>query len=653
MRLNWKYSHIIFLISFTSLAFPIKSQENSDPCPFPENKKAVKLYHEAIEKVKSNKSESIKLLNIVIDMEPDFGRAHFMLGDLLIKGNRMIEAEPYLKRSLELCPDLNSGIYLKLGSIQFSDKRFQESLINLEKFLHSNEGKDSERNDAGEMIKICKLYIERASKPVPFNPKPVRGICSDLDEYLAALTPDNQTFYFTRRTYQTILGSLGEEKKSIERFSFSRATDSQTFERGSPLPFPFNQSGNEGGASLTADNKFIYFTTCKSDGTKFNCDIYFSSNTKGEWSEIKNLGKPVNRDDSWDSQPAVSSDGKTLYFASNRQGGLGELDIWKSTKNPDGSWNEPENLGPEINSAGSEKSPFIHSDGQTIYFSSTGKPGFGGFDIFFSKQDENGRWSEPKNIGYPINSEMDDLGFFVSTDGKTGYFASDKLQGSGGWDIYSFDLYEEARPERVFFFSGELKDENNEIVTNAKVEIKNIRTKEVTTIEVDSTSGKYVAVMKFTDDHILTVKKQNAAFTSQYLSTKDTSLNKPKKMDLEVKEIKIGSTYKINNIQFPVNSAEINDQTVIIIKEFAEYLNENPKLKVAIHGHTDNVGNDKDNLELSKNRAKKVYDLLVESKISIDRLSYAGFGSGKPISSNISDTGRAQNRRTEFVIVGK
>jgi outer membrane protein OmpA-like peptidoglycan-associated protein/tetratricopeptide (TPR) repeat protein len=631
----------------------IFAQQQDDPCPLPDNKKARKLYQEAIDKVRSNRNEARGLLRQALEIEPDFGRANFMMGDILLKSERVKEAEPFLRLAAEQCPELNFTIYFKLGSIAFGEKQYAESMSYLEKFIASNEGKENERSEAREMLTACKFFMEGFAHPVPFNPNPLNHVCTDADEYLPIITADNEKLYFTRRIYQITRAAYGEEKKQIEKFSVAQASSENQFGKGAPLPYPFNQSGNEGGASLTADNKYMYFTICKQNGPNLNCDIYYSVFSKDEWSEIRSLGPSVNGPDSWDSQPSVSADGKTIYFASNRPGGLGELDIWKTTRNSDGTWTTPENLGPDINTPGSEKSPFFHSDGQTLYFSSTGLMGFGGYDIFMSKLEENGKWKNPKNLGYPINSEMDDLGFFVSTDGKTGYFASDKLKGAGGWDIYAFELYKEARPERVFFFSGELKDENNNTVTEARVEIKNVKTKEITTIDVDSLTGKYVAVMAFNEDHILTVKQAGKAFTSQYLSKSDSSLNKPKKIDLEVREIKVGTPYKINNIHFETNSYDLTEQTIYIVKELALFLEENASVKIAIHGHTDNVGDLKNNLLLSENRAKKVFSILTESGIDPARLSAKGFGASKPVASNNTESGRALNRRTEFVITDK
>lgn len=641
------------LLIFLNLIVLQISWAQEDPCPLPDNKKAKKLYQEALDKVRSNREEARGLLRQALEQEPDFGRANYMMGDILLKSNRVNEAEPYLKSAFEQCPELNPLILFKLGSIAFGNKRYNDASAYLEKFIATNEGKEQERSDAREMITACKFFIEGFANPVPFNPRTLKDVSTPDDEYLPIITADNQTLYFTRRTYQTSRTAYGEEKKQIEKFSVAQARAENLFENGGSLTYPFNQQGNEGGASLTADNKYMYFTICRQDGSNFNCDIYYSVFQKNEWGEIRSMGPGVNGPNSWDSQPSVSADGRTLYFASNRSGGLGEIDIWKTTKNADGSWSAPENLGPGINTPGSEKSPFFHSDGQTLYFCSNGQMGFGGHDIFMSKLEEGGNWKTPRNLGYPINSEKDDLGFFVSTDGKTGYFASDKLKGEGGWDIYAFDLYKEARPERVFFFTGELKDENNNTVTDARVEIKNVKTKEITTIDVDSSTGKYVAVMAFNDDHILTVKQPGKAFTSQYLSTADSSLNKPKKVDLEVKEIKVGTPYKINNIQFSTNSYELTLQTINIVQELAVFLSENPGIRIAIHGHTDNVGDPKDNLLLSENRAKKVYGVLVDAGIDPSRLSSKGFGATKPVASNNTESGRALNRRTEFVITGK
>lgn len=631
-------------------------QDEDDTCPLSTNKKARKLYEKALDVARSNRNEAKALLTEALEIDPEFAQANQVLGDLLIRSKKTSQAEPYLLKAIELCPDLDAMIYYRLGSIEFADKRYGEAKTHLSKFVSSNQGKEEERGDALEQLNAATFYVDGFANPVPFETKPLSLISSASDEYLPIITPDNKRAYFTRRTFEKakFTGGINVETKPVERFCFSEQTSNNVFEEGIPMPDPFNKNSNEGGASLTADNKYMYFTICRDEGGDLlNCDIWYSVFSQGAWSPISNAGPEINGKTSWDSQPTLSSDGKTLYFSSNRPGGLGELDIWKSLKDKDGKWGSPINLGPTINTPGNEKSPFFHSDGKTLYFSSTGHLGYGGYDIFYAKLGEQEVWQKPKNIGYPINSEKDDLGFFVSTDGKTGYFASDKLKGNGGWDVYYFGLYKEARPERVLFLTGDIRDENSSAVTDARVEIKNTRTQEITTLDVDSLTGKYVAVVAFNDDHILTVKQPGKAFTSSYFSTSDSTLNQPAEVNMKVEEIQVGKAYTINNINFETNSAELNDQSKNIIREFSVFLKENQEIDISIEGHTDNIGDPASNMSLSKDRAKNVQEFIITQGISADRLSFKGFGMNKPLGSNKTELGRAKNRRTEFVILKK
>ena len=646
----------IFCLLLVCQFAPLHGQDKEDPCPLSDNKKARKLYEKALDVARSDKNDARSILKEALELDPDFGRANFVMADLLIKQKRVEDAEPYLETVARVCPELDPMVFFRLGSIAFENKKWKQSQDFLRKFVESRSRKEAEKSEARTMIQACDFYLQGYANPVPFNPFPLAAISTAADEYLPVITPDNEMAYFTRSTFmeEKFTGGINTERKRLERFSFAPNAGSNSFQAGTPMPAPFNMNNNEGGASLSADNRYMFFTICKNDGgDQLNCDLFYTVFQNGVWSEIKNAGPNINGKDTWESQPSLSSDGRALYFASNRAGGLGGIDIWKSTKDAKGNWGAPENLGPRINTDGNEKSPFFHSDGQTLYFSSTGHLGYGGYDIYLSKLSKDTGWVKPRNIGYPINSERDDLGFFVSTDGKYGYFASDKLKGNGGWDVYSFELYKEARPERVLFVSGALRDENNQVISDAKVEIKNTRTREVTTVEVDSLTGKYVAVVAFDEDHILTVKQPGKAFTSQYFSAADSSIGKPMKMDLKVEDIKVGKPYKLNNIYFKTSSSLLNPETIIIIEELTKFLQENKTVSIAIHGHTDNAGNAADNLKLSADRARMVFDLLVLNGIDASRLSYKGFGATKPIASNLTDKGKGLNRRTEFMVTGK
>jgi outer membrane protein OmpA-like peptidoglycan-associated protein len=432
--------------------------------------------------------------------------------------------------------------------------------------------------------------------------------------------------------------------------------------KGTPMPPPFNTTDdNQGGCSISIDNRHLYFAMMREEGgMQPNCDIYICDNADDYWTDIRKLSPNVNDPKYWDSQPTIASDGITLYFASDRPGGFGGIDLYVTRRDPKtGVWSKPQNLGPKINTPGDEKTPFIHSDSETLYFSSNGRAGFGGYDIYYVRKDDKGEWLEPENIGSPINGSGDDTGFFVSTDTKTGYFFSfdeGKVRGRGigRYDMYSFDLYPEARPHEVAFISGETVDKKGEAVPGAVVEIKNTVTKEKTYAVVDSTTGKWMASinLKKKDKIVITVKKDSVAFNSTAVDIKNlTPSATPPPIKLKVDKAEVGKSFVIDNIYYNTNSADVKEESKLVLQSFADYLNENPKIKVEIQGHTDNVGNPKDNLALSTNRAFSVKQLLESYKVNGQRITAKGFGDTKPVADNKTEEGRAKNRRTEFLIV--
>ena len=254
-----------------------------------------------------------------------------------------------------------------------------------------------------------------------------------------------------------------------------------------------------------------------------NCDIYYVTKEDEFWSDIQEFSNQISSADSWESQPTVSSDGNTIIFSSDRSGGYGKMDLYE-IRRIDGVWTDPINLGPIINSSEFEKSPYLHTDGKTLFFASTNFPSLGGFDIFYSRKDSLGFWQEPVNIGYPINTVADEISLFVSTDGNDAYFASNNINRLGGWDIYSFELHDSAKPERVLFLKGNLLNDSVPILDNIELEIKNLTTQEITTISVDA--GSYVSSLTLgrEDDVLITIKKEGYSFKSQYISSDDSSI---------------------------------------------------------------------------------------------------------------------------------
>jgi len=647
---------LLLLLNFHQESFT----QTIESCPELSNKRADKQYDKAIKAYQQrNNSECIRYLNEVIDMEPNFVDAYFVMGLIYIEKSRpnLKAAKTSFENVIEICPTYDIYAYFYLAQIAYGSKDYSNSAKYINNFLEDVDliKSDADYNEAVGILEYSNFFNQLMNNPVPFNPRPVPGISTELDEYLPIISPDRDLAMYTRRIkIPPRRDDLTPRVKYKEKFMFSKR-NGNNFSLGQEMPPPFNKNDNEGGATLTIDNKTLYYTLCKfAQGKKYyNCDICFSENIYGTWTEIQNISEKVNHPDAWDSQPTVTSDGKSIFFVSDRDGGYGGYDLYKTQKDDKGEWGTPENLGPTINTPGNEKSPFIHTDSQTLYFSSDGFMTMGGYDIFFSKIDSTGNWKQPRNIGYPINSYDDDIGFFASTDGRFGFFASNKYDGKGGWDVYYFDLYEEARPEKVLFIKGSVVTTGDQNFKNMRIELKNVGNQEITDIEVDTITGEYVAALPFRDDYILTVKSKGFVQETNYLSHIDPRYKAIVDLIVNLKPIEVGMSYNLNDIYFDFNSADLRPESKIVITEFNNFLMENPNIKVSIQGHTDNIGNDQANLILSESRAQSVYQHLLSSGTPANRINYKGYGESKPVVSNDTENGRSRNRRTEFVIIEK
>jgi outer membrane protein OmpA-like peptidoglycan-associated protein/tetratricopeptide (TPR) repeat protein len=635
--------------------------QGGDSCKVKLDKKTERIYQDGIDYLrKGSYNLAGQQMRNVVKIEPGCVDAYFVLGLVNFKkpDNNFRESEKNFRKVIELCPDYDVYAYFYLGEICYGQENFELASQYLTRFLKDVDKikKDEDYNRAADLLKYSDFYLGMTKNPVPFEPKVVEGISTTGNEYLPILSPDNQMALFTREIkIAPGKNSLVQEPKLKEKFLFSIRKDNGEFDQGEEMPEPFNINDNEGGATLTADNNTLCYTVCKYDNVKkyLNCDIYVSENSGGYWSPIRSLSEKINLSGSWESQPTISADGHTLYFVSDRVGGFGGYDIYRVVKSDSGIWGTPINLGAVINSKGNEKSPFIHPDGKTLYFSSDGLMGLGGYDIFYTKLDESGTWSKPVNIGYPINSPEDEVGLFVSTDGTKGFFASNKYNGKGGWDLYSFDLYNAARPERVLFIKGNVKSESLAEPLKARIELKNLETKRISQIPMDTLTGDYVAVAPFNSDYIMTVKKPDHVYESRYISKVDSVFKTPVRLDLEIQPIELNKSYRINDIYFPFNSIALTLESKVILDQLLDFLTENNTISIQVQGHTDNIGNDAGNLKLSENRAQSVFNYLREQGVSETRLSYKGFGKSMPVATNDTEEGRAKNRRTVFVIIRK
>ena len=605
---------------------------------------------------RGNMREAERYLKQALRLKKDYADALYLLGHFQIRKGDIRIAKGLWSTLKDVCPDYSPDLNFYLGVIYVEDGKHEKAIALLEEFLESPErdfGLDPQAKAALEEAELRKrLY----ANPVPFDPQPLPNVSTSADEYLATISPDQQTLYFTRKMKRVNRKDGPAAKvRMVEEFTKAVREADGEFERGKPMQKPFNKNYNEGGPTVTADNTELYFTVCRDREGYKNCDIFYSEKDDvGYWTTPRGIGDHINRRNSWESQPTVSANGDYLYFTSDRDTGIGGLDIYVCKRKLDGSWGDPEILPETINTRKDEKSPFIHPDGKSLYFTSNGHPGLGGFDIFYS-QLRDSVWQEPVNIGYPINGKKDDLGLFVSLDGQFAYFSSNNIDKEKGWDIYRFELPQNTKPRTVSLITGTIDKSNNPDLKNTAIEIRNLKSKRVANLRVDEQTGRYAGTIELRpkEDVILTVKKKGAAFSSTYVGS--GKLQKQKVVDtrLEVEELVVGKEYELNDIKFATNSYQLNEVSRNVIDEFVRYLQENPSVSADIQGHTDNVGDAQSNLTLSRNRARVVYNYVVEQGISPSRLSYHGYGENKPIADNSTAEGRAQNRRTVFVVTSQ
>ncbi|UTW61027.1 PD40 domain-containing protein [bacterium SCSIO 12741] len=687
---NIKYLCWIGLVICT---LSLSAQED---CDQDVSDKAKKLFDKAKDR-KLPEQKRMAYLREALEIDEDYAAANMLMGKLAMgrakqRGGGYMAVAPYYEKVVELCPEYKAKIYYELGQIYYSNKKYDKAVTYYEGFVNfSSEDDKAYSRDHEELVELCqedlktaRFYKEAYANPVPFDPKVVRDISTnEADEYLPLLSPDNEWLFFTRRwedhTKDKNQIYQSESIKQIERFTRSEYVSDGKYNKGEPMPAPFNtdENINYGGVSISLNNRHIYITICTPYFSKTqqkmvkNCDIYQSNYVLGMnpethkeewyWTEPENMGPNINTPDGWESQPSISADGRHLYFASWREGSQ-QIDIYQSERKADGTWGMATNLGAPINTEGNDKSPFIHTDSKTLYFSSQGHLGFGGYDIYYVRQGDDGKWEQPKNLGHPINTDEDEHGLVVSTDGKKVYFASDHLENKRTrLNVLSFELYKEAQPDQVVLVKGKV-DQKSSDSHPTKIQLKNMTSRDVNEFELDSNDGSFAAVMtvKPGDKVIMKVEGENVAYNSRIIETPEEQeeelVKEPgepvvQKMDVPVDKNKKGGTYPLKDLHYETNSSDISERSMVILDDFAEYLIENKQVKIAIHGHTDNVGASSDNLALSADRAFSVKEYLEEKGVTPQRLTFKGFGDTKPVASNQTEQGRSKNRRTEFVIL--
>ncbi len=652
-----KYA-LILLISLMGISLEAQNYVTKETA----SKKALKSYRKALELSRANQNKkAISEFNKAIKEEPTFIDAMIELGAVHFVNKDDSATEKTLEQVVALDPYYRAKLLYTLAVIEKRNGKCDEATEHAKMYLNAPKKREVIEDKTKRLIESCAFEMSIGNEVVKFDPKPLDGnINTSSREYLPGLSADGEILFFTRVT-------RGQE----DIYFAERQGDG--WSTAYPLP-NVNTLENEGNQSVSADGKYLVFTACNRKDGYGSCDIYFSSFQNGKWSRAENIGGNINTS-GWESQPSISADGRTIYFTTRRKGTIGKSDIFMSQRNEDDQWSKAIPIQGEVNTELADQTPFIHPDGKTLYFKSEGHPGFGGFDLYYSRLGDDGKWGKPVNLGKPINSPKNEGSLIVSLDGKTAYFDSDKIvdkdnkgseQNPNLHDIYQMELDEKIRPLPVTYVKAKVIDAKTKRPISAKIEFVDLGTQNIHAYSLTDNTGTFLVCLPLGEDYALNVSKKNYLFHSENFALKETKDGKPYEMIIELQEIPkeiiaetpvSKPTYVkpkpiiLKNIFFATGSADLQPTSEGELQKLLALLNENPNMKIQINGHTDNVGSDADNLKLSEDRAKAVKDYLIQKGISSSRLKSKGFGETQPIDTNDTQEGKQNNRRTEFVIV--
>ncbi len=638
--------HLFSLICLVFLAFPLVGQkyttlESTSP-------KARAAFLEGRRYLRQGDTfRGMRFLEDALREDSTLVEAHLLWAEIHFDQELWEAAARAYETVLRLHPTFHPSVPFQLALCKWNLDRFEEASAYIDLFLQSGVKDARLLYRARRLAENSRFAAKAVKNPVPFQPYSVGPtINTPSDEYLPALTADGNTMIFTRRDSYD------------ENFYKSTRQPDGSWGRAEYLS-GVNTLQNEGAQAINADGRWLVFTACnrRNDGSQGSCDLYWSQLKDGSWTKPVPFSATVNSPD-WDAQPTISPDNKTIYFSSNRPGGQGGKDLWFTTRLPNGRFTEPQNLGPTINTPGDEQAPFIHPDGQTLYFTSDGLPGMGGNDLYFCRRNSDGTWGTPQNLGYPINTKGDEGTLIVSLDGTTAYFAAKLPVGTGGLDIFAFELPQPARPQAVTYAKAVVTDALTGQPLVARVTCSDLSNGQEFVAARTQSDGTFLICLPAGKDYALHVSKEGYLFYSEHFNLSATaSFEQPFLLRIALRPVDVGgeeaptaaaAPVVLRNIFFETGSAQLLPASEVELGQLVALLREQPQLRIQINGHTDNVGDEASNQLLSERRAKAVYDYLVAHGIAPARLRYRGFGESQPIQSNDTAEGRAQNRRTEF-----
>ncbi len=625
----------IFLIGLVSLFCTLLSYgQGSYVAPkIPE--KAIKTLSDAkIAAAGGQTSHAISEVQALVEKYPTWTEARQVLSQIFYREGKIDDAISAMELSIAMDTFSQLQQLYSLGRMYEETGNFIKAQSAYKAVIRNDIGKGPAKLSAENLARLeakTELYKSNYEIHVTALPDDINSLGNEV---LGRWTLDGKSVIFTRMM-------MDQEDIFIAAYdSIGNVT--------SVKPFSFNTALNEGAHAISPDGKYLIFTSCNQNDGLGSCDLYLAVLKDNVWQKPINMGPSFNSI-SWDSQPCFGLDGKSIYFSSARPGGLGGRDIWMVYEISSGKWSAPINLGPKINTANNEASPYIHFDGRTMYFMRDGKEGLGEYDLYISRQGIDRVWKAAENMGRPISTPSDEGALSIHPNGKTAIITRKTTDRKN--DLFQFELPEKFLATPVQALSVNVIDAVSNKPLRANLEVIDfINVDTIRLSQRGDEKGNIIVTLDRNHDYGIIAVANNYIMESVNLPADTQAV---RFIEIKMTPITAASekSFVLQNIFFQTGSAVLLKSSFAELKKLQQTLVDHPSMKIEISGHTDNTGTDEINEKLSEERAKAVHQYLIDHNIDSSRLTYAGHGSSKPIASNDTEQGRKQNRRTEFRIL--
>jgi len=676
----------IFILLFILPLFSIGQSIAFNKYNFPQHKKELS---DALYNVKTGDKfyeQGQGMYSFAIDhymkanrFNPKNALLNYKIGRCHLIDNDKAEAQKYLEKAYELDPRISLDMdYNDVNFLLAEAYRLDYQFANaIKKYKDHKNALNPEQlilevKVINKKIEECQNAIEMvANAERVFVDNMGDVVNSAYSDYKPLVVPEENMLLFTSAKETTRGGKRDDDSYFFEDIYISYYENGMWTNPDNK--YDLNSNNHDATAGISSDGTSLYIY--KSAGG----NNLFESRIAGDmYGYPEKLPNEIN-DGLKQASAALSFDKTTLYFTSIRKDGYGGQDIYYSKKDTKGRWSEAINIGASINTPYDEEGVYITIDSKTLYFSSQGHNSMGGFDIYRSEF-VDGKWSNPVNLGYPINTPDEDVFFTMAKNKQRGYYSSKKKDGYGGHDLYMITFLGAAKPmirntdDNLLAYIGdpiaalrlEPKIEQNTILQGSILDaisleplqaiieiVDNSKNELIASFESNSTAGSYLISLRPGINYGISVNKKDYLFHSENFEISEKAVAKKIQKDILLKKLEVGTKIVLNNIFFDFNEASLRPESEAELDRLYKLLEEVPSLKIEISGHTDNIGAASYNQKLSENRAAAVVDYLNDNGISLERLTFAGYGFTQPVASNDNEDGRQMNRRTEFKVLEK